>query len=602
MNNVFLSRIRNARTFLTRLWVLSRPYWYANDWATLRLGPWSMRVPERWIARATLLAITVLSVLSVYVTKLLNDWNGRFYNALQDKNEAAFWQEMTYWVVIVALYIVMTVYRSWLMQLLTIRWRCWLSEVYFRDWLSDRTYYRMELNKHGTDNPEQRIEQDCATFATQTLSLSLNLLTQVMTLVTFIAVLWRLSGSFSLPIFGGVAIPGYMMWVAVIYALFGSVLTYIIGRPLVRTYFMLERYGADFRYRMTRVRENAESIALYHGEANEEGRLGQALGRIKDTWWNLMRYNKRLTWLTSFYGQAASVFPIIVAAPHYFRGDISFGVLTQTAGAFAQVQGSLSWFVDSYTTLADWTAVLERLTTFSEAMAREKHAASTKTGFVTSHENAPHITLDHLSVDLPNGMRLLDDVTLEIQRGETIILSGPSGSGKTTLFRVLAGLWPFGSGRLTLPTNARVLFLPQKPYLPVGSLREVLCYPQAAAAIDEATCAEALQACALRHLSMRLDENANWSMLLSGGEQQRLAFARALLLKPDWLFLDEATSALDEATETRMYDLVRQRLPGVTMISIAHKPAVVRFHKRRLHIDAAHHVLDSHVLPASSSP
>ena len=538
-------------------------------------------------------------MLSVYVTKLLNDWNGRFYNALQEKNEAAFWQEMTYWVLIVALYIVMTVYRSWLMQLLTIRWRCWLSQVYFRDWLSDRTYYRMELNKHGTDNPEQRIEQDCATFATQTLSLSLNLLTQVMTLVTFIAVLWRLSGSFSLPFFGGVAIPGYMMWVAVIYALFGSVLTYIIGRPLVRTYFMLERYGADFRYRMTRVRENAESIALYHGEANEEGRLGQALDRINGTWWNLMRYNKRLTWLTSFYGQAASVFPIIVAAPHYFKGDISFGVLTQTAGAFAQVQGSLSWFVDSYTTLADWTAVLERLTTFSEAMAREKQAASMKTGFKTSHEIAPRIALDHLSVDLPSGMRLLDDVTLTIQRGETIVLSGPSGSGKTTLFRVLAGLWPYGSGRLTLPTDARGLFLPQKPYLPVGSLREALCYPQTAAAIDDATCREALQACALEHLSMRFDEITNWSMLLSGGEQQRLAFARALLLKPDWLFLDEATSALDEATEIRMYDLVRQRLPGVTMISIAHKPAVVRFHKRQLHIDATHHVVDSNVLPAS---
>ena len=597
----FLSRMANTRGFLTKLWALSRPYWFAEDWQIVRIGPWTLRLRERWIARALLLTIVALSVFVVYVSKLLNEWNSRFFNALQEKNAGAFWHELKYWAAIVAIYIVVAVYRLWLRQLLTIRWRRWLSEVYFRDWLADRTYYRMELVNQGTDNPEQRIEQDCNSFTQQTLTLTLDLLSQVMTLVTFVFVLWSLSGSYVLPLFGGIAIPGYMMWVALIYAFLGSTLTYFIGRPLVRTNFMLERYNADFRYRMTRIRENAESIALYQGEANEQGRLRTAFSRIYETWWDFMRFNKRLTWLTAFYSQAASIFPIIVAAPRYFAGEIPLGALTQTAGAFGQVQGSLSWFVDSYATLADWKAILDRLTTFSEAMAKEKQKAETSASFETTKQSANAIDLDHVAVQLPGGTALLEDINLKIAQGEAVVLSGPSGSGKTTLFRVLAGLWPFGSGRIRTPENARVLFLPQKPYLPIGTLREVLSYPQATDAVDEQACRDALEACALPHLVGRLGEAANWSMTLSGGEQQRLAFARALLYRPDWLFLDEATSALDEPTEARMYQLMQQRLPGVTLISIAHKPAVLQFHRRQLVIDPARHQIASQSITTTAN-
>ena len=376
----FLLSFANARTFLSKLWVLARPYWFAEERQSIGWRGYTVTVKESWIARGLLAVIVLLTIFIVYMSKLINAWNARFFNALQDKNADAFWFELKYWVVLVALFIIAFVYRFWLQQLLTIRWRRWLSEVYFRDWLADRTYYRMELVSQGTDNPEQRIEQDCANFTERTLAILLGLLLQVMTLITFASVLWDLSGSFVLPIFGGITIPGYMMWAAVLYAVVGSLATYLIGRPLVRINFELERYNADFRYRMVRIRENAESIALYRGEPDEERRLRSAFGRIFDTWWSLMTYTKRLTWLTSFYGQAAAIFPYIVAAPQYFAGQIPLGVLTQTADAFAQVQGALSWFVDTYPRLADWKAGVDRLTTFSEAMLKAKEEAA-KTAF-----------------------------------------------------------------------------------------------------------------------------------------------------------------------------------------------------------------------------
>jgi putative ATP-binding cassette transporter len=584
----FLVRIANARSFLSKLWVLSKPYWFAEERQALSLWGRSVTVKESWIARGLLAVVVGLSVLIVYMSKLINAWNARFFNALQDKNAEAFWAELLYWVVLVALFIVAFVYRLWLTQLLTIRWRRWLSEVYFRDWLSDRTYYRLELTGQGTDNPEQRIEQDCATFCQQTLSISLGLLLQVMTLITFAAVLWNLSGAFVLPIFGGITIPGYMMWAAVAYALVGSVATYLIGRPLVRVNFELERFNADFRYRMVRIRENAESIALYRGEHDEERRLRSAFTRIFETWWSLMTYTKRLAWLTSFYGQAASIFPIIVAAPQYFAGKIQLGVLTQTADAFGQVQGALSWFVDTYATLAAWKAGVDRLTTFSEAMVKAKKAAQ-ESDFERSPQSTPELALRDVDVRLPNGSMLLEDVDVTIQQGESLLLRGPSGSGKTTLFRVLAGLWPFGRGRIGLPKDARVLFLPQKPYLPTGTLREVLSYPETPDHYTEEACREVLETCMLGHLVPRLGESANWSLVLSGGEQQRVAFARALLYHPNWLFLDEASSALDEPTERRMYELLAERLPGAAVISVAHRPTVEAFHKRQLVIDPAQH-------------
>jgi putative ATP-binding cassette transporter len=582
MTNPVISRIAGAHGFLSQLWKLVAPYWWSE---------------ERWLARGLLAVIIAMNIFLVWMAKQLNDWNRAFFDAIQAKDAASFWQLLISFdgfsafffsfTGLVFVYIVVAVYRLWLRQLLSIRWRRWLTEVYFRDWLADRTYYRMELAHHGTDNPEQRIEQDINVFTTQTLTIVLGLLSEVLTLATFTYVLWSLSGSLTLGFLGGLEIPGYMVWVALLYAVAGSWATWAIGKRLVQINFDLERYNADFRYRLIRVRENAESIALYNGEPDEGRRLSGAFMRIYDLFWEYMRVFKRLTWLNVFYSQVASVFPIIVQAPRYFAGEITLGVMTQTAGAFAQVQGSLSWFVDSFTSLADWKAVVDRLTTFADTMAATKLAQQRERGFDVAEVDDPSLALENIEVALPDGRVLLEDVDLVVEPGQKLVIQGPSGSGKTTLFRVLAGLWPFGKGSIRLPAGAKALFLPQKPYIPIGTLAEALCYPDKPEAHGATEIGEALALCQLSHLADRLDESANWSMMLSPGEQQRLSFARALLVRPDWLFLDEASSALDEATESRMYELLAERLPGATVVSIAHKPSVLRFHDRRLLIDAA---------------
>lgn len=585
MSAPVLSRVAEARTFFAKLWKLAAPYWWAEGSAEVGVGWLRFAVPERWLARGLLVLILFLNIFIVYVNKLFNDWYGRFYNSLQDKNAEAFWVEMKYFAVLAIVYIVVAVYRLWLRQFLQIRWRQWLTGVYTRTWLGDKTYYRMELSGHGADNPEQRIEQDIKDFTYQTLYLTLDLVSEVLSLVTFSVILWNLSGTYVVPFLGGIPIPGYMMWAAVIYAAIGSWLTYKVGRPLVRTNFNLERYNADFRYRMIRVRENAESIALYEGEPDEERRLGTAFGRIYATWWDYMRYNKRLTWLTAFYNQAAILFPFLVAAPRYFTGEIQLGAVMQTASAFGQVQNSLSWFVNSYDTLAQWKATVDRLTGFSEALESARAEQRSGSGFDLTESEQRSMTLDDVAVALPNGRVILDKVDLAIAPGQRLVIQGPSGSGKTTLFRVLAGLWPFGRGKVRIPKGSKVLFLPQKPYLPVGTLKEALCYPDKVDAHPAAEVAEVLGACQLDHFVDRLEETGNWSMIMSPGEQQRLSFARALLVKPEWLFLDEASSALDEATEGVMYRLIAGRLPDVTMVSIAHKPSVVAFHDRRAVLD-----------------
>ena len=352
----------------------------------------------------------------------------------------------------------------------------------------------------------------------------------------------------------------------------------------MRINFDLQRYNADFRYRMTRIRDNAEPIALYHGESDEARGLTSAFARIYANWWLFMKYNKRINWLTSFYGQVASVFPIIVAAPRYFAGAVPLGNLTQTAGAFAQVQGALSWFVDSYTTVARWMAVVERLTSFGEAMERAKELEAADKIRVSA-DGDHRLQVRGLDLRLPNGKLLLDEASFTVRPGETVSVGGPSGSGKTTLFRALAGLWPFGKGEVSAPAGWRVLFLPQQPYLPIGTLRDALTYPDHPGAFDHETCREVLEACLLGHLSSRLDETNNWSLALSVGEQQRLACARALLLKPNWIFIDEGTSALDPAMEAHLYGLLRKRLPGAAIVSIAHRPEVTALHDRHFTID-----------------
>ena len=570
--------MRRIVPFLQDAWRLAGPYW---------------RSEERWRARFLLGVVVALNLSLVGMNVLLSYWNREFFNALQAKDGGAFWQLLFWWrqtevgpmpgfVFVAALYILVAVYQLYLRQALQIRWRRWLTREFLDRWLSGRAYYRIGLTDAGTDNPDQRIAEDVRFFVDNTLALGLGLMNAVVTLLSFVFVLWGLSGPLMVL---GLDIPGYMVWVALIYAALGTALAHLVGRPLIALNYNQQRVEADFRYTLVRLRENAEGVALYGGEADEKAGLLDRFRAVMENWWGIMVATKRLTFFTAGYTQVAVVFPFVVAAPSYFGGAIPLGGLTQTASAFGNVQGALSWFVDNYSNLTEWRATVLRLVGFTGAVEAARHAAERGEGVQAAQEKRPDLALDQVTLGLPDGRVLLREAEARIAPGEAVLIAGPSGSGKSTLFRAIAGIWPFGRGRVAIPAGAQALFLPQRPYLPLGTLRRAVCYPRDAAECEDAAVRAALEDAGLGHLLPRLDEADNWAQRLSGGEQQRVALARALLLRPDWLFLDEATASLDPEAEARFYTLLRERLPGTTLVSIAHRPEVAQYHRRALRIE-----------------
>jgi putative ATP-binding cassette transporter len=568
--------MRRLGPFLRDAWSLARPYWSSED---------------RWKARGLLIVVVLLNLSLVGMTVLLTYWQRAFYNALEAKDYDAFvallftWHRTTdegflpSFTIVAAIYILIAVYQLYLRQALQIRWRRWLTEVYLTQWLDHRAYYRMALTDPETDNPDQRIAEDARMFVDYTLTLGLGLMNSVVTLFSFVVVLWSLSGPLTLL---GIDIPGYMVWVALIYAALGTWLAHLIGRPLIALNFTQQKVEADFRYALVRFRENVEGIALHGGEADEKRGLTRRFRALMENWWGIMTATKRLTFFTAGYTQVAIVFPIVVAAPGYFAGRFPLGGLIQTSSAFGQVQGALSWFVDNYRDLTEWRATVERLTGFTRAVATAQQAGG---GPVAMKGADPGLAIRNVTLGLPDGRVLIDQGEATVAPGESVVITGASGSGKSTLFRAMAGIWPFGAGRIDLPAEGRMLFLPQRPYLPLGSLKRAVCYPEDEAGFTDAAVSEALEAAELGHLVPRLHEAETWDRRLSGGEQQRLALARALLLKPDWLFLDEATASLDPGAEERLYARLKERLPGTALVSIAHRPAVAAFHDRGLRVE-----------------
>src|SRR3989454_10052759 len=502
-----------------------RPYWSSED---------------RWAARGLLLGVVLLTLAMVYLTVLLNQWNNAFYSALQDKNMAAFRGQLFRVTWLITIFIFLAVYQVYLNQMLEIRWRRWLTDRYLRAWLTDGAYYRMQLQATETDNPDQRIAEDVQLLAAHTLGLFTGGLRATVTLVTFVAILWWLSGSLTVTV-GEFAIrlPGYMVWVAVLYAILGTWVTDLLGRPLVRLNVDRQRYEADFRFSLVRFRENTEGVALYRGEADEFRGFRELFEAVVRNWWGIMRRQKRLTSFTAGYSQGAWIVPSVVAAPRYFRGELGLGGLMQPVGAFNQVQDALSFFVVSYKEIAAWCSVVERLAGFERTLERVR-AETAIAGVRRADGDDTKLIVKDVDLHLPDGKPLMAKVNLSLQRGDSVLLAGPSGSGKSTLFRAIAGIWPFGRGEIRASPKARVLFLPQRPYLPVGTLRSVVSYPMAAAGVDDATLREALEAVGLADLAGRLDEAGHWALQLSPGEQQRIAFARALGQKPDSPFPDEA--------------------------------------------------------------
>jgi putative ATP-binding cassette transporter len=549
--------------FLRAFWALTKPYWVSG---------------ERAKALTLLGTVVGLALLMVWLEVQFNYWNREFYNTFENRDEAEFFRQLGMFALLALVWIITAVYRLYFLQMLQIEWRTWLTNHFLADWMKDQAHYRMQLLDRGTDNPDQRIAEDLRIFVEYTSDLALGLLSAVVTLVSFVVILWTLSGS--LQIFG-MDIPGYLVWVALVYAIAGTFLTHFIGRKLIGLDFNQQRVEADFRFSLVRLRENSEGIALYRGEAEELGGLRGRFAAVITNWWQIMYKRKQLGWFTSFYHQLAIIFPYIVVSPRFFSGQIPLGAIFQTASAFGQVQGSLSWFINAYTAFAQWKATVDRLIGFVNSLERVRVEADRLDGDRVEG-SAPSLVLEDLAIALPRGEPLLAPTALELKPGENVLVTGPSGAGKSTFFRALSGIWPYWKGRIRLPHGARLLFLPQKPYLPIGSLRRAVCYPDDPARHSDNEVRRALNQVGLEPLAADLERSENWAQVLSGGEQQRLAFARALLTRPDWLFLDEATAALPEAEQDRLYRLMREELPRTTFVSVGHRDSLAAHHARRL--------------------
>ncbi len=561
--------MRGTFSTLAIVWRIANPYFYSED---------------RWAGRILLAAVIAIELAIVGLNVLLNSWNNAFYNALQDKDWDAFVYQLGYFCVLATAFILLAVYQLYLNQWLQIRWRRWLTETYLDRWLEGANHYRMQLLGDAADNPDQRIAEDVRQFIDAgILPIGLNLLNAVVTLGSFAVILWNLSAAAPLHVFGlKYDIPGYLLWAALIYAVVGTFFTHLIGRALIALNFQQQRYEADFRFNLVRVRESSEQIALLNGERAERDGLLLRFGNVVANWMAIMSRQKKLTFLTAGYRQAAVVFPYIMVSPAYFAGAVQLGGLMQTANAFGQVQDALSVFVNIYRSLAEWRAVIERLAGFDQSIVAARAAATTPPVITLAPGDTSAVTLKDVAVRLPQGTPLVSASNVSIKLGEHVLVSGPSGSGKSTLFRALAGIWPFGSGTITVPKNARVMMLPQRPYFPIAPLAAAVAYPAERGNYDEAKIAELISAVGLPALAARIEEEAHWNRMLSLGEQERLGLARALLFEPDFLFLDEATASLDEPGEEALYQLLKQRLPRTTVVSIGHRSTLAAFHQRRL--------------------
>jgi putative ATP-binding cassette transporter len=564
--------VTGFRTTLAIIWRLAIPYFRDSE--------------DRVAGRILLATVIALELGAVAINVLINQWNARFYNALQEKAWDTFTRELLVFCVLAGSFVVLRVYQLYLNQWLQIRWRRFMTTRYLGEWLNDGTHYRMQLLGDSADNPDQRIAEDVKQFidggsSVGILPIGLGLLNAIVSLASFVVILWGLSDAAPLALFGW-TIPGYLVWAALIYAIAGTLFTHLIGRPLTTLNFNQQRYEADFRFNLVRTRENSEQIALLHGDNAERGRLLDRFSAVVANWLRIMKRTKQLTFLTASYNQASVIFPFILVSPAYFAGRLQLGGLTQTASAFNSVQEALSFFINVYRYFAEWRAVIERLAGFEASIAQARAMGQAAPAIEVAATSGGQIALDKLDVALPNGKPQVAADGITFAPGEQVLVTGPSGSGKSTLFRAISGIWPFGTGKVSLPSDAKVMILPQRPYLPIGTLAAAVSYPAVAGTFPTERIAELLVAVGLPALAGRLDEDAHWDRMLSVGEQQRIAIARAILQAPDYLLLDEASAALDEASETAVYTLLHERLPNATIVSIGHRSTLAAFHKRRL--------------------
>lgn len=564
-----------TREFIVGLFHLITPYWNSE---------------EKKSARLYLAAIITLTIAAVYMTLLLNEWFNSFYSALQNYDSDAVYRGLLRFTGLAFAHIAFAVYSYYLQQRLALRWRKWMTKNYLAKWTGQQMYYRLEMFSQGTaDNPDQRISEDINLFTARTLSFMSGLLRSATTIVCFIFVLWNLSEILSFSAAGQeFHIYGYLVWTALAYSVLGTWITHKVDHRLVSLNYLQQKLEADFRFSMVRLRETAESVAFYNGAAKEEAFLSNRFMTLLRNTLFIIKKQKQLSWLTNSYAQIAIIFPFVVAVPRYLSQNISLGGLMQIANCFGKVQDAMSYFVDVYASLAEWQSCAERLLSFDKHIAAIEKETEEKSGSLVREETHDRLRLADVTISVPamdenkRTREIISSASCTIKSGEHVILKGPSGSGKSTLLRTLAGFWPYVKGHISMPAPSEMMFIPQKPYIPMGTSAEAASYPLETA--DEEILSPLLVECGLSHLMEKPDTEADWSHILSLGEQQKLAFVRVFLRKPKWVFLDEATSAMDEETEEKMYRLLTA-LPGTTVISIGHRSTLDKWHNRVLRIE-----------------
>lgn len=547
-------------------WRLMSSYWHSQ---------------EKWKARGLLAGVIALTLGQVYMLVLLNGWNNDFYNALQQRAFESFWPLIGQFAGFAFLHIIFAVYAVYVRQILEIKWRKWMTDKYLDRWLGHQTYYRLQVaGQDDMDNPDQRIADDVNSFVNLTLGLFVGVLKQATSLVAFVVILWNLSGSLDIPLGDTVlSVPGYMVFVTLIYSVVGTWLAHKVGRKLIRLNYDQQRFEADFRFSMVRVRENSESVAFYGGEKPELQNFRERFALVIGNFWGLMKRTKLLNFYVNGYAQIAIIVPVLMCAPQYFNGTMQLGGFMQTISAFGRVQDALSYFVESYDSIAQYVAVIRRLGGFAGHM-EEAEALAPSFDFTKNTSNA--LQLWQMDIALPDGRKLAEKLSIAVPAGKRLLISGGSGAGKSTLLRAIAGIWPYGTGEISLPTGWRTMFLPQRPYLPLGSLRRAIYYPQPVPENTDDNLTGLLERFGLQNLAGQLDAVDDWSRILSLGEQQRLAFIRILLLRPDIVFLDESTSALDEPREAQAYEILHQLLPQMAVVSVGHRSSLLNCHDKQL--------------------
>ncbi|MFI5013153.1 MAG: ABC transporter ATP-binding protein/permease [Hyphomicrobiales bacterium] len=579
--------MRALMVALADIWRLARPYFATREVGEARIWPFgAFRIQECFVGLALLIIVIGIELGQVGIEVRISYFGKDWFDAIQNKDAAEFWRQLLFvfspWA---AIGVVSSVVQLVLRSYLAIRWRRFMTERTIADWLAGFAHYRMQLAGGPSDNPDQRISEDINSFINITMALGLGILSKVTSLISFTVILWSLSAGFTFP-GTDIVIPGMLFWLALVYAIVVTWLTNLIGRPLISLNYQQQRFEADFRFSLARLREYGEQVALLRGEEVEHTHLRHRFGALIGNFMLLVNQRKRLAGFTVGYKQINAVVPFMFAAPYYFLGRITLGSMQQTAAAFSNVQEALSFFIDygNYTQLAEYKAAIDRLTSFAASAERARALGNVKPHILVSRSGGHDLGMRNVEVNLPKGGKVVRIKDTTLRSGESVLVNGPSGSGKSTLFRAISGIWPFGDGTVNVPVNAKVMLLPQRPYIPIGTLRAALTYPAPATAYPDAAVRATLDAVNLSQFADRLDDDAHWSQTLSLGEQQRLAIGRALLAKPDWLFLDEATSALDEPLEQAMYRLLPEKLPGVTLVSIGHRKTLQAFHQRRIEL------------------